>query len=161
MSRVATRLLGTVGAAGLLTTAIATSANATATEHEHERAGVQHVLLLSVDGMHQSDLVWYVQTHPGSALAKIVGAGTEFTSARTPVPSDSLPGMVGQVTGGNPRSTGIYYDDSWNNALLPAGTTNCVGATAGAEVAYFETLDDARTWLARPAIDSVLTTPIG
>jgi hypothetical protein len=29
------------------------------------------------------------------------------------------------------------------------------------DVAYFETLDDARTWLARPAIDSVLTTPIG
>ena len=29
------------------------------------------------------------------------------------------------------------------------------------DVAYFETLDDARAWLARPAIDSVLTTPIG
>jgi hypothetical protein len=141
MSRFATRMVGTIGVGALLTTAIATSANATGTEHEHERAGVQHVLLLSVDGMHQSDLVWYVQTHPGSALAELVGAGTQFTSARTPVPSDSFPGMVGQVTGGNPRSTGIYYDDSWNNALLPAGTTNCVGATPGAEVAYFETLD--------------------
>ncbi|MBV8102175.1 MAG: hypothetical protein JOZ31_23770, partial [Verrucomicrobia bacterium] len=30
---------------------------------------VQHVLLISVDGMHQSDLAWYVQTHPKSTLA--------------------------------------------------------------------------------------------
>jgi SpoIIAA-like len=29
------------------------------------------------------------------------------------------------------------------------------------DMAYFETLDDARKWLARPAMDNVLTTPIG
>ena len=27
-----------------------------------------HVLLISVDGMHQSDLDWYVAHHPGSRL---------------------------------------------------------------------------------------------
>src|SRR5206468_981632 len=29
----------------------------------------KHVLVLSVDGMHQADLTWYVQQHPHSALA--------------------------------------------------------------------------------------------
>jgi hypothetical protein len=106
---------------------------------------VQHVLLLSVDGMHQSDLDFYVKAHPKSALAKLVSKGAEFTRAETPVPSDSFPGLVGQVTGGNPSSTGIYYDDSWNNILLPAGTTvtACQAHTVapGAEVTYFEQLD--------------------
>ena len=51
-------------------------------------------------------LTAYVKAHPSSALAKLVHRGTSFTSAQTPVPSDSFPGMVAQVTGGNPRTTG-------------------------------------------------------
>jgi hypothetical protein len=77
--------------------------------------------------------------HP--ALGKLVHRGVEFTHAQTPFPSDSFPGMVAQVTGGNPKTTGIYYDDSWNRAQLPAGTTNCVGVTPGVEVTYFEQAD--------------------
>ena len=49
--------------------------------------------------------------------------------------------MVGQLTGGNPRTTGIYYDDTWNHAVFPAGTTNCSGPVPGGEVTYFEALD--------------------
>lgn len=49
--------------------------------------------------------------------------------------------MVAQATGGNPSSTGIYYDDTFNRSLLPAGTTSCAGATPGAEVTYFEQAD--------------------
>jgi hypothetical protein len=50
--------------------------------------------------------------------------------------------MVGIATGGNPSSTGVYYDDSWSNDLLPAGTTVCAtGATLGAEVSYTEFVD--------------------
>jgi Type I phosphodiesterase / nucleotide pyrophosphatase len=105
------------------------------------KATAEHVLLLSVDGLHQSDLEWYVEHHPGSALARLVHQGVEFTHALTPFPSDSFPGMVGQVTGGNPASTGIYYDDSYNHALLPAGTTSCAGVAPGVEVTYFEQLD--------------------
>ena len=101
----------------------------------------EHVLLLSVDGLHQTDLSWYVTNHPSSALAALVKNGVEFTNAQTPVPSDSFPGLIAQVTGGNPRSTGIYYDDSYNRALLPAGTTSCKGVTPGVEVTYFEQLD--------------------
>jgi Type I phosphodiesterase / nucleotide pyrophosphatase len=101
----------------------------------------QHVLLLSVDGLHQSDLEYYVAKNPSSALAQLVGNGVEFTHAQTPVPSDSFPGMVAQATGGNPASTGVYYDDTFNHELLPAGTTNCAGVKPGVEVTYFEQLD--------------------
>jgi hypothetical protein len=97
-------------------------------------AAAKHVLLLSVDGLHQTDLEWYVTQHPSSALAKLVHRGIEYSNAQTPFPSDSFPGMVAQVTGGNPSSTGVYYDDSWNRALLPAGTTSCTGPALGAEV---------------------------
>jgi hypothetical protein len=99
---------------------------------------VEHVLLISVDGMHQSDLVWYAQTHPKSTLASLLGQGVNFSNASTPFPSDSFPGMIGQFTGGNPATTGIYYDDTWNHAVFPIGTTNCTGPAPGAEVAYTE-----------------------
>lgn len=102
---------------------------------------VSHVLLISIDGMHQSDLAWYVQTHPKSTLAALVAQGVDFSNASTPFPSDSFPGMVGQLTGGNPRTTGIYYDDTWNHAVFPAGTTNCSEPVPGGEVTYFEALD--------------------
>ena len=105
------------------------------------RRTVDHVLLISVDGMHQSDLAWYVQTHPKSTLAALTARGVNYSNANTPFPSDSFPGMFAQVTGGNPSSTGIYYDDTWNHALLPPGTTNCAGAAPGTEVTYFEAID--------------------
>ncbi|HVV08341.1 alkaline phosphatase family protein [Amycolatopsis sp.] len=122
-----------VSAAALLTAGVAPAASA--------GPRTEHVLLLSVDGLHQSDLAWYARTHPGSALAALVHSGTEYTHARTPVPSDSFPGMVGQVTGGNPATTGVYYDDTYNAALLPAGTTTCTGKMPGAEVDLTEDLD--------------------
>ena len=102
---------------------------------------VEHVLLISVDGMHQSDLAWYVQTHPQSTLAMLVAKGINYSNASTPFPSDSFPGLIGQVTGGNPATTGIYYDDTWNHGVFPAGTTNCVGPAPGGEVAYTEADD--------------------
>ena len=38
----------------------------------HHESKAEHVLLLSVDGLHQSDLQWYVGKHPHSALASLV-----------------------------------------------------------------------------------------
>jgi hypothetical protein len=125
--------------AGLAAVTAATTAGG-ASAHGRQPAA-KHVLLLSVDGLHQSDLVWFVRQHPRSALAKLVRKGIEFTHAQTPFPSDSFPGMVGQVTGGNPKTTGVYYDDSFNHSLLPAGTTSCKGVKPGAEVTYFEAAD--------------------
>jgi hypothetical protein len=133
-------LAGTLLAAACAV-AVATAASASAHRHGSERPTAEHVLLLSVDGLHQSDLAWYVKQNPGSALAYLVAHGAEFTQAQTPVPSDSFPGMVAQATGGDPRTTGVYYDDTYNHALLPAGTTNCAAAKPGVEVTYFEQLD--------------------
>jgi hypothetical protein len=103
--------------------------------------GIQHVLLISVDGLHQQDLTWFVQHFPNSELAALSRTGVEYSNAQTPFPSDSTPGMVGQVTGGDPRATGFYYDDTWNHDLFPAGTTNCSGPVPGAEAAYMEAID--------------------
>ena len=93
-----------IGVAGALTFA-AIPLGAMGPAAAGHQTTAQHVLLLSVDGMHQSDLDFYVTAHPSSALAKLVHKGAEFTQAQTPVPSDSFPGMVAQVTGGNPSST--------------------------------------------------------
>jgi hypothetical protein len=108
---------------------------------DHDAKHSKHVLLLSVDGLHQKDLDWYVRAHPTSALARLVARGTSYTHAETPVPSDSFPGLVGQLTGGNPGTTGVYYDDTYNRAVFPAGTTNCAAATLGGEVAFTEAAD--------------------
>jgi hypothetical protein len=106
-----------------------------------KRSAVKHVLLLSVDGLHQSDLDWYVARHPGSALARLVNGGVHYTDARTTIPSDSFPGMTAQVTGGGPGTTGVYYDDVYDHSLLPAGTTHCKVGKPGAEVDLTEDLD--------------------
>jgi hypothetical protein len=130
----------TVIAAAILSGALIAPAVAAADPAHEDNA--RHVLLLSVDGLHQADLSWYVTHHPKSALAALVSRGVDFTHASTPVPSDSFPGMVAQATGGNPDTTGVYYDSSFNHALLPAGTTSCpAGAPTGADVEYAENLD--------------------
>ncbi|HEV7453462.1 MAG TPA: alkaline phosphatase family protein [Pseudonocardiaceae bacterium] len=136
----------TVLAAAILAGALIAPATALA-DPSHEDAG-RHVLLLSVDGLHQADLSWYVEHHPDSALAALVHRGVDFTHASTPVPSDSFPGMVAQATGGNPDTTGVYYDSSYDHVLLAAGTTSCpAGAATGADVEYAENLDHDQTRL--------------
>ena len=119
----------------------ATAAGGTASHAAAGRSVAQHVLLISVDGLHQQDLAWYVSHHPGSTLAALAHGGVEFSHAQTPIVSDSFPGMVGQATGGDPGVTGVYYDDTWNHALDPAGTTDCRSVKPGVEVTYFEQLD--------------------
>ena len=123
-------------AAGALAVAIPVAAAAGQDHGAAPAHTVKHVLLISVDGLHQSDLQWYVANHPGSELAKLAGGGAAYTSAHTPVPSDSDPGMTGQMTGGNPKTTGVFYDVEYNHALLPPGTTKCADQPLGANVIY-------------------------
>ena len=134
-------------AVGMALSATAVSAN---TGHEsHEISPIKHVLLISVDGLHQNDLDWFVHKYPHSTLAKMVKSGISYNNARTPFPSDSFPGMVGQATGGNPKTTGIYYDDGYSHGLLPLETVtaNCIPDTnhttnvSGAEVQYAENIE--------------------
>ena len=128
------RIPAALAALGLLTAVPVASAS-------EGHPGTRHVLLISVDGLHQADLASYAARYPRSALAGLLAHGTAYTGAHTPVPSDSFPGLIGQLTGGDPAATGIYYDASYNHRLLPAGTTSCAGAKPGAQVDLTEDLD--------------------
>ena len=145
IGRAAVLACGTAGliAGTALTTTTATAANTAARHHHHhhDHNRIKHVLLISVDGLHQQDLAWFVRNNPTSALARLARHGIDYSRAFTPFPSDSFPGMVGQVTGGDPGVTGIYYDDTFNHDVFPAGNTNCTGPAPGAEVAYTEADD--------------------
>jgi hypothetical protein len=138
-SAAATLGVAVLGAGAVLAPASAATSRQAGQESHHGR--ISHVLLISVDGLHQQDLAWYVKAYPASALAALAHHGVDYSNAATPVPSDSSPGMVAQVTGGDPGVTGIYYDDTFNRDLFPAGTTTCSGPVPGAEVAYHEAVD--------------------
>jgi Type I phosphodiesterase / nucleotide pyrophosphatase len=50
--------------------------------------------------------------------------------------------MIGQVTGGDPRVTGVYYDAEYNHDLLAPGTTSCApGEPTGTPVTFDESID--------------------
>jgi hypothetical protein len=99
---------------------------------------MKHVLLLSIDGMHETDLANFVKTNPTSTLAALAAHGTHFSSASSAKPSDSFPGLLALVTGGSPKSTGVYYDDSYDRALSAPGS-DC--KAKGTEVVYDESID--------------------
>ena len=104
----------------------------------HANPKVNHVLLLSLDGFHDFDLTNYVAAHPASALAQVVARGRRYSNASAQAPSDSFPGTLAMTTGGSPRSTGVYYDVSWDNNLSPAGS-DC--STRGALVPFNQTIN--------------------
>src|SRR5215468_9398193 len=106
---------------------------------------IKHVLLLSIDGLHEADLARYVAQHPQSALAELATHGAHYTNAATAMPSDSFPGLLAMLTGGTPKSTGVYYDDSYDRSLFAPGS-NCATA-AGTEVALAENLDTSLDFL--------------
>jgi hypothetical protein len=84
---------------------------------------MRHVLLISVDGLHEVDLARFATSRPDSVLARLGERGVTFTQAQTSFPSDSFPGLAALVTGGTPRTTGIYYDDTYDRRLAAPG--NC------------------------------------
>lgn len=79
---------------------------------------VQHVLLLSVDGFHAVDLANCISANLCPNLKKLAGHGFTYTNASTTKPSDSFPGLMAQITGGTPKSTGVFYDDSYDRTLF-------------------------------------------
>ena len=138
----------TTAAAGLLGSTLALSGGAGA----ESRGTAKHILLISVDGLHASDLATCeanaAAKEPGGCptLASLAGHGTTYSNAHTSEPSDSAPGLMALVTGGDPKLTGVYYDDSYDRtfylppAQLASGVQDCTGP-AGAEAAYFENVD--------------------
>ena len=109
----------------------------------------EHVLLISVDGMHATDLANWIQDNPNSNFAKLAGTGIIYPNTFTTAPSDSYPGMIAQVTGASPKTAGLFYDDSYDRTEYPSKASftsqgmpdpGCTGG-AGTEVTNFEELD--------------------
>jgi hypothetical protein len=126
-------LITLVGAAGL--TAILTA------RADDQPTTYAHVLLLSVDGLHASDLDWIVTNHPDWTLAQLSAHGRTYTNASATKPSDSFPGMLAMVTGGTPRSTGVYYDDGWDRSLASASALPGPTCVPGTRVQWKQNLD--------------------
>ncbi len=100
-----------------------------------------HVLLISVDGLHAADLTRWIAdpAHSSGTLATLAPHATIYPHAYTTAPSDSFPGMIAQVTGGTPRSTGVFYDDSYDRTLFAPGS-DCQGLP-GTETQFAENID--------------------
>ena len=99
---------------------------------------IQHVLLISIDGMHSLDFVNCSKGVPAYGnqtycphLAALSSTGVHYLQALTPKPSDYFPGLVAQITGGTPRSAGIFYDVSYDRALSPPKMTTPYGIVGG------------------------------
>jgi predicted AlkP superfamily pyrophosphatase or phosphodiesterase len=115
-----------------------------------------HVLLISVDGMHAVDLQNYIASHPASTLASLANHGVRYPAALTTAPSDSFPGLLAQVTGGTSKSTGVWYDVSYDRTMFGPGS-NCQGAP-GWQPAYDESVDyDKSSYMAGGTPGNVLS----
>ena len=129
--------MGVAASALAIATPLAVSSSTAVADGDgHGQSQIKHVLLISVDGMHQSDLDWYVANNPNSELARLATGGAEYTNAQTSDPSDSDPGGTALMTGGDPKVTGIYYDDEYSHGVFPPGTTDCKGPVPGGNVIY-------------------------
>jgi hypothetical protein len=94
-------------------------------------SSIQHVLLISIDGMHSVDFVNCVVGSYCPHLAKLGDTGATFTLAQSSKPSDSFPGLTALVTGGSPRSTGAFYDVNYDRSLSPPAKTTPYGIQGG------------------------------
>lgn len=104
---------------------------------------VEHVLLISVDGLHAVDLENCIATNLCPSLAKLSSQAVTYPNASTTKPSDSFPGLLAQLTGGTPKSHGVFYDDSYDRTLFaPAGNPpNPCTTGPGAETNIAENVD--------------------
>jgi hypothetical protein len=131
------RLCAGVSAVALLLTAL--SAFAEEPRKDHNPGAMQHVLLISIDGMHAVDFAncsrGISTINSGApycpALASLARHGINYLQAYTPRPSDSFPGLTALVTGANPRTSGMFYDVSYDRKLSPPYATTPYGIVGG------------------------------
>src|ERR1700691_6613526 len=85
---------------------------------------IKHVLLLSIDGMHAVD--FYNCSHGIAGanggnpycpnLSDLSHHAIDYVAAVSSKPSDSFPGLAALVTGGSPKSNGLYYDVAYDRS---------------------------------------------
>jgi phospholipase C len=110
-------------------------------------APFQHVLILSVDGLHQADVADPALSQSLTNILSLENTGVTYTNASTTSPSDSFPGTLAILTGATSGTTGVFYDDSYSRTLFAPGTTNPATSTPGTEVLYDESIDKDQTLL--------------
>src|SRR5271165_6340842 len=99
----------------------------------------QHVLLISIDGMHSLDYVNCANGVSGvnggapycPTLAALGATGSTYLNASASRPSDSFPGLMAIVSGGSPRSVGAFYDVAYDRSLAPPKKTTGNGVAGG------------------------------
>ena len=100
---------------------------------------IKHVVLLSIDGMHAVD--FYNCAHGIAGvnggdpycpnLASLARTGINYVAVSSSKPSDSFPGLAALVTGGTPKSTGLYYDVAYDRSLDAPEITTGTGLAGG------------------------------
>ena len=136
---------------------------------------VEHVLLISIDGMHAVDFLNCANgmstVNNGApfcpALAALGKTGINYVAASTSKPSDSFPGLTAIVTGGSPAFTGVYYDVGYSRNLdapakktgngVAAGRCTPFGTPTGSRAEYEEGIDIDQTQVNGGAPGAALT----
>jgi hypothetical protein len=123
------------GIALLISTSITGEAVAQSAGH----GNIKHVLLISIDGMHAVDFLNCSQGVAGTNngepycpnLAMLAQNGINYVATSSSKPSDSFPGLAALVTGGSPKSTGLYYDVAYDRSLDAPQITTGTGLGPG------------------------------
>src|SRR5580658_5378038 len=103
-----------------------------------------HVLLLSIDGMHAVDFYNCAQGIAGvnggdpycPNLAALGQNGINYVATISSTPSDSFPGLAALVTGGSAKTHGLYYDVAYDRSLAPPANTTGTGLAGGTCTPY-------------------------
>jgi hypothetical protein len=100
---------------------------------------IKHVLLLSIDGMHAVDFYNCVHGVAGvndgnpycPNLATLGRTAINYVNTTSSRPSDSFPGLTALITGGSPKTTGVYYDVAYDRSLDAPAITTGTGLAGG------------------------------
>jgi hypothetical protein len=111
----------------------------TAAQPKGRGRAIQHVLLISIDGMHALDFIncsQGISTVNENApycphLAELGTHGVNYLDTSTSKPSDSFPGLTAIVSGGSPRTEGAFYDVAYDRSLDPPAIDTGNGVSAG------------------------------
>ena len=87
--------------------------------HGGDQNQIQHVLLISIDGMHALDFLTCAANGTCPNLKALATTGINYLNTSTSKPSDSFPGLMALMTGGSPRTMGVNYDVAYDRALNP------------------------------------------
>ncbi len=82
------------------------------------------VMIISVDGLRQADLADPKLQAYLPNIANLQKTGITYTNSSTPTPTDSFPGTLAYTTGASPKTTGVYYDASYDRTLKAPGSSN-------------------------------------